>query len=168
MTQQEQILTQLARSHGGLTANVLHDRTKIPKASLGTLIWELKRASLIRTVGGARGSWVYGLTEKGRQSLPDAEKDPLTRLAHAARGLDGGKDGTFKELLAVVDNIDDVRLLRRFVGWLVVSCPRLLTDELDTDRLTSDLFNAALEFLGIDTKAYQQQRESLEALVALV
>lgn len=169
MTQQQKVLTHLASSKSGLTAVELRDLTNIPQNTLGTLLWDLGKHDLITRVGGARGSYRYGITEKGRDYLPDTHKDPITRLAEAFKESGLETSGSFKELAKLAGSVSDYRLLRRFWGWVMSTAPELVNGSItDPHDLTQHGTERILEYLGIDTQSYYQQREALSALLDLV
>lgn len=165
MTQVDRILTELGGTNRGLTAAELHDRLRIPKNSLGTLIWEMKRDRLITRVGGVRGSYRYGLTQKGRTHLEQESDDPLTRLSHLVRGGEAPTQG-FDAMLKVIDALDSYKLLRSFAGWLTVERKELLSESIP--NVEERLIESALEYLGVDANTFKKQRESLEALLNLM
>ena len=167
MTHVEQILSHLADARDGLTAKHLQERLDIPKSSLATLIWELKRDGHIVRVGGTRGRYLYGITASGRRLLPRERQDPLSRLAYAV-----GDDREtlarfdFQEIIKTLDRIDEVRLLEGFCEKVYHESPELLAN--DREESYTLLRQAALAYLGIDASALQEQRQALEALLKLV
>lgn len=165
MTQVERILHELDGSSRGLTAAELHDRLRIPRNSLGTLIWEMKRDRLITRVGGVRGSYRYGVTQKGRAHLENENTDPLARLSSLVRGGEVPVQG-FDAMMKVIDSLDSYKLLRSFAGWLTVERRDLLNDTLP--NVEERLIESALEYLGVDANTFKKQRESLEALLNLM
>lgn len=168
MTKLQEVLVHLNQNPGGLTAVQLRERIDIAPNVLATLLWEMKRDKLISQVGGSRGRYVYAITQKGRTRLPDNEKDPLTRIADALQRETVGGQESFTELLLLIEHLEEFRLLRRFVDWLVTEARHLLDPKSKPGELTEQLSMEVLRFLGVDPDDYQQQRESLSALLHLV
>lgn len=165
VTQPETVLHELERAPDGLTATELHERTNIEKNTLSTVIWELRRDGHIDRVGGVRGRYKYGITQKGRGHLPGAHLDPLTRLANSVRDHDMATDRDFQDFLKVIDNLSEYKTLRGFVNFLATDHPELLADEPDT---ADNLRRAVLEYMGVDASAFREQKVRLEALLSLV
>lgn len=161
LTQTERILLSLRGSSRGYTANELYEKLGIAQNVLGTLLWELKRDGYIARVGGKRGSWRYGLTSKGQAAL-EPEADPLERLTKVISTDSGG----FDDMLQVINSMADYKLLRRYIGWMKSTYPELLNPELP--NVDSLLEESVLGYLGVDVKAFRQQRKSLEALLTVL
>lgn len=168
MTKLQEILVQLEKSPGGMTSAQLREHVDIQPNVLATLLWEMKRDKLISQVGGVRGRYVYAITQKGRSHLPDNEKDPLTRLANALEREEAGGKESFQELLTVIEQLEEFRLLRRFTQWLVTESHHLLHPKKSPSALRDGLMVEALKFLGVNPESYEEQRESLSELLHLV
>lgn len=161
MTQVEAILTMMEeRFPGGLTHHDLHDRLGISKGSLGTTLWELKNDGLIARIGGKRGSYIYGITKKGREYLTvntTGTRDP----AELAEVL----GGDFDEILKIVGKSQEFKELRRFVSWIAQNKADELRSGGDLERT---LNGAVLEYIGVDLSKFEEQRESLEVILSVV
>lgn len=168
MTKLQEILVQLEKNPGGMTSVQIREHVDIQPNVLATLLWEMKKDKLISHVGGVRGRYVYAITQKGRASLPDNEKDPLTRLANALQREEVGGKESFQELLTVIEQLEEFRLLRRFTQWLVVEAKQLLNPKISPSKISDELMVEALKFLGVNPESYEQQRESLSKLLHLV
>lgn len=148
---------------GGLNAiDIAEKLPDIPKNSLATTLWQLKKDGLIHRLGGARGRWRYGLTHKGREQL-DPPSDPLARLVREAKNTMPEGVG-FDAMLSVVESLDDYKLLRRFTGWLFAEQPDLIREGVTQ----SDLNRAIFSYMGIDIGAFNAQKKALESLLNLV
>lgn len=164
MTQLEQILITLEEGpQGGLTASQIRERTRIASNVLSTLLWDAKRRGFIARVGGSRGAYHYGITQKGRTQLPGSHRDPLTKLADALQGEAGGEASAFPELMLLVNQLEEYKLLRRF-GQFLMAQGNLLHPKMTP----VDLERATLQFLGADPDAVERQRESLDSFLQLI
>lgn len=162
MTKVDEILNVLHGQARGATANDLHVRTGVPKNTLATYLWELKRDGFVQRVGGVRGSYRYGLTDKGRTRIGFGD-DPLKQLAKAVANQEGAPaDTDFGETLKVIDRLDTYRTLKEFSAWLAAEHPNLF---LDPASAAEALHRYLLEYLGIDASTYQQQSRALMGLL---
>lgn len=147
-----------------MTAQDLHQRTGVPMNTLGTYLWELKRDGYIRRVGGRRGAYRYGITNKGKDRIGEGE-DPLRQLAMAvgSSSSEGSKAfADFGETLKIIDQLDDYRLLKAYSQWLAGEHADMFTDGADLPERLHDL---TLEFLGIDPTTYRRQSSALIGLL---
>jgi len=168
MTKVDEIMHVLNDAPRGLTANDLHVRTGVPKNVLGTYLWELKRDGYLQRVGGVRGSYRYGLTDRGRERIGLGD-DPLRQLTRtlylklppAARD-DLPVSGDFTETMKVLDQLDEYRSLKRFAEWLSVEKASVFQVP---DTAAPALHRAVLEYLGIDPTSYQKQSAELISLL---
>lgn len=166
MTQVEEILTALEES-GGLTSVQLREQLDIKPNVLATLLWEMKRDGLIARIGGHRGSYVYGVTQKGRNQLSHRDVDSLTQLAEAlGGGAATAQHSAFPELMLLVGQIEDYKLLRRYNEWIATE----KTSPVHPlgEEVREELDREAMRFLGVNPDEYQRQRDSLNALLKLV
>jgi len=162
MTKVDEIMHVLNDAPRGLTANDLHARTGVPKNVLGTYLWEFKRDGYLQRVGGVRGSYRYGLTDRGRERIGQGD-DPLKQLAKAvAVRFDGHASAGFPETMKVLDQLDEYRSLKRFAEWLSVEKASVFQVP---DTAAPALHRAVLEYLGIDPTSYQKQSAELISLL---
>lgn len=162
MTQSEKILTQLAATGGSLTANQLTEATGIPKRSLATAVWELRREGLVDVVGGRRGSYEYGLTPRGRATVA-VRLDGGVTGSGASR--DGGGDASgLEELKRAFSSATEIRVLHQFIRWLSREHGDLLTGQDERDN-QKRLGRAAFEYLGLDPDKVKEQLDALDNLV---
>lgn len=161
MTQLQLVLDTLDKSPRGLTAAELHDRTRIPRNTLATLIWQLRKDGYLQRVGGHRGAYQYGITAKGKEQL-NSDLDPLTRLGQLVNEHDAA---SFDAMLTVIRDLDSYKQLTKFVQWLITNYRDVIRD---IGPETEDrLHDAVLTYLGVDAETFKKQRESLEAILSL-
>ena len=146
-----------------MTAIDLHARTGVPRNTLGTYLWELKRDGYVTRVGGVRGSYRYGLTEKGRERIGEGT-DPMRQLARAVAADPEARKGftDFSETLKVIDRLDEYRTLKAFAEWVTSEHAKLF---VEPDLAPSRMHRCVLEHLGIDAATYRQQSRALIGLL---
>lgn len=166
MTQIEEILSALEKS-GGMTAVQLREDLDIKANVLATLLWEMKRDGLIARIGGHRGAYVYGITQKGRNQLPSRRVDSLTQLAEALGGdVSRAHSSAFPELMLLVGQIEEFKLLRRYNEWIATEETSPVSPLGEEEK--EELDREAMRFLGVNPDEYQRQRSNLDALLQLV
>jgi hypothetical protein len=163
VTQIDEVLHAIASHPSGITALDIHASTGVARNVLGTYLWELKKDGHIVRVGGVRGSFRYGITEKGKARIGLA--DPLTQLARAVKPRTGSLPPGFDETLKVIDRIDEYRTLKNFSQWLVSEHAELF---VYPDEAAKALQSLTLEHMGVDPTTYQQQARALAGLLSLV
>jgi hypothetical protein len=163
MTQQDEILRLLRDRDEGMTAQDLHLRTGVAKNVLGTHLWQMKKDGLITRVGGVRGSYRYGITDRGKDRLGEGT-DPLGYLTKTMRRRQGeeGPVPDFGDMLKLVNNIDTYRRLKGYSEWLSREHPALVNADSDVGEI---LHGYVLEYLGIDSTSFHQQQRALEDLI---
>lgn len=137
MTQKEQVLQELTRAGGGLTTVELRARTRLPEASLRTIMWEMRRDGWVEPVGGVRGRYKYGVTDVGRRQAPDAVAETIFK------GL-----GVFPAGSGFQRSPDPAEVAQRllaFVHWLSRERSDLFPE--DAPDLESRLETAVVDFL---------------------
>lgn len=158
MTHKERILSTLAKSPRGLKLRDIRDRTHIAPNVLNTEVYNLKRSGMIKNFGGARGSYTYILTDKGRRELADPSSDQgLEKLVTVISQKGAASVG---EIASIIDQIDEWIVLRRFIGWLEME------EGQTVDK--SWLMARAMEFLGVDPEKAMAQRDSLRTVLEVM
>lgn len=152
-TQAELVMSQLARAKHGMTALELHEEMDIPKNSLKTLLWGLKREGLIEQIGGKRGSYRYGLTDRGQTELVRAGIGQL----YAEHD-----DVDLSEFEYFFAHQEDYKKLMGFWNWLMEQEVELIQD--DREPLVV-LYDAIHEYLGIDRDALDLEMRALQELI---
>lgn len=163
MTQIEQILFELDKIDSrGLTSTELGERTEIPAGTLRTTLYELQKKEFVRKAGGKRGSYRYAITSKGRTELHS--RQPLARtLTHAPNPRLNEMEEEYEGILQLIGRMDELRILRRFVAFLVHESDIDLSG--NKEITIGDLQAEIMRFLGVDPHDIDNTLEELDTLV---
>lgn len=164
MTQSETILTHLATTGGALTASRLTEETGIPKRSLATAIWELRREGLVDVVGGRRGSYEYGLTPAGRAAVASLSRRGADTVHGDGAAKARDEVAALGELQRALFSAGELKVLQQFIRWLVREHSDLLAADDPVGNQTH-LGEAAIEYLGLDLEKVKTQLAALDELV---
>lgn len=126
-------------------------------------MWELKRDGYIGRVGGVRGNYRYGITERGKERIGVGD-DPLKQLAKAVTSQSGANPALkdFDETLKVIDRLDEYRTIKTFASWLTEEHPHLFIEPTTAGPTVQ---RYVLEHLGIDASTYKSQSRALIELL---
>ena len=155
MTQKQRVLQELIHAQRGLTALELRDRTELPEGSLRTILWELRKGDFLEVAGGVRGRYRYGITDRGRELLAEAD----SRWSHGPR--ERSAQAALFESIGLDEVRHERRTLRNFVRWLTLEHPHLFA--VDRQLLREKLDSTVIEYLSQD---YSELQSVLAAVLA--